>query len=153
MYVYVCFVFALVRKNGIVRAPEVKPLINQSINHGNHKLIRWRFVIHAAIDGYSRLVTYIQCSDNNRADTVIQYFLRATREYGIPSRVRTDLGGENARIWERYEVVTEDHTLLEVAFTTLTLPLKFFRLILLFLERIEQMVEVVYLSLSKMTYL
>ena len=26
------FVFALVRKNGIVRAPEVKPLINQSIN-------------------------------------------------------------------------------------------------------------------------
>ena len=30
--VYVCFVFALVRKNGIVRAPEVKPLINQSIN-------------------------------------------------------------------------------------------------------------------------
>ena len=28
MYVYVCFVFALVWKNGIVRAPEVKPLIN-----------------------------------------------------------------------------------------------------------------------------
>ena len=29
-----CFVFALVQKNGIVRAPEVKPLINQSsINH------------------------------------------------------------------------------------------------------------------------
>ena len=31
-FMYVCFVFALVRKNGIVRAPEVKPLINQSIN-------------------------------------------------------------------------------------------------------------------------
>ena len=72
---------------------------------GNHKLIRWRFIIHAAIDGYSRLVTYIQCSDNNRADTVIQYFLRATREYGIPSRVRTDLGGENARIWDFMEEV------------------------------------------------
>ena len=26
----VCFVFTLVQKNGIVRAPEVKPLINQS---------------------------------------------------------------------------------------------------------------------------
>ena len=36
MYVYVCFVFALVRKNGIVRAPEVKPLINQSISVGLH---------------------------------------------------------------------------------------------------------------------
>ena len=31
-FMYVCFVFALVRNNGIVRAPEVKPLINQSIN-------------------------------------------------------------------------------------------------------------------------
>ena len=33
--VYVCFVFALVQKNGIVRAPEVKPLINQSINQSS----------------------------------------------------------------------------------------------------------------------
>ena len=31
-FMYVCFVFALVWKNGIVRAPEVKPLINQSID-------------------------------------------------------------------------------------------------------------------------
>ena len=31
-FMYVCFVFALVWKSGIVRAPEVKPLINQSIN-------------------------------------------------------------------------------------------------------------------------
>ena len=31
-FMYVCFVFALVWKNGIVRALEVKPLINQSIN-------------------------------------------------------------------------------------------------------------------------
>ena len=30
-FMYVCFVFALVQKNGIVRAPEVKPLINQSL--------------------------------------------------------------------------------------------------------------------------
>ena len=26
---------------------------------GNHKLIRYRLVIHAAIDGFSRLITYI----------------------------------------------------------------------------------------------
>lgn len=72
---------------------------------GNHKLIRWRFVVHAAIDGYSRLVTYIQCSDNNRADTVMECFHRATREFGIPSRVRTDLGGENVRIWDFMEEI------------------------------------------------
>ena len=73
--------------------------------NGNHKLILWRFIIHAAINGYSRLITYIQCSDNNRADTVFQYFLRATRKYSIPSCVRTDLGGENARIWGFVEEV------------------------------------------------
>lgn len=26
---------------------------------GNHKLIRWKFVIHGAVDGYSRLVTFL----------------------------------------------------------------------------------------------
>lgn len=72
---------------------------------GNHKLIRWRFVVHAAIDGYSRLITYIKCSNNNRADTVMECFLAATREFGIPSRVRTDLGGENVRVWEFMEEV------------------------------------------------
>jgi len=25
---------------------------------GNHKLIRWKYVIHGAVDGYSRLVTF-----------------------------------------------------------------------------------------------
>ena len=34
-FMYVCFVFALVRKNSIVQAPEVKPLINQSINQSH----------------------------------------------------------------------------------------------------------------------
>ena len=36
---------------------------------GHHKLIRWRFVIHAAIDGFSRSITYVKCADNNRAPT------------------------------------------------------------------------------------
>ena len=31
--------------------------------------IRWRFVIHAGIDGYSRMVVFIHCSTNNRAET------------------------------------------------------------------------------------
>ena len=53
---------------------------------GNHKLIRWRLVIHGGIDGYSRLVTYLQCSNNNRSDAVFDCFLRATEEYGMPMK-------------------------------------------------------------------
>lgn len=66
---------------------------------GNHKLIRYKIVIHAAIDGFSRLITFIKCADNNRAGTVLEGFIEATQEYGIPSRIRTDLGGENVGIW------------------------------------------------------
>lgn len=72
---------------------------------GNMKMIRWRLVIHAGIDGHSRLITYIHCSNNNRADTVMELFLNATYEFGIPSRVRSDNGGENIRIWEFMEQV------------------------------------------------
>ena len=50
------------------------------------------------IDGYSRMVTYIGCSNNNRADTVLQLFIRAVREYGYPSRVRSDHGLENVDV-------------------------------------------------------
>lgn len=66
---------------------------------GNHKLIRFKLVIHAAIDGFSRLITFINCADNNRAETVLDQFINATSEYGVPSRIRTDFGGENIGIW------------------------------------------------------
>lgn len=68
------------------------------IADGQHKLIRWRMVVHAAIDGYSRTVLFIKCSDNNRADTVYNLFLRAVGQYGLPSRIRVDQGGENVRV-------------------------------------------------------
>ncbi|XP_052394883.1 uncharacterized protein LOC127942919 [Carassius gibelio] len=62
---------------------------------GNHKLIRWRIVIHGGIDGYSRLIVFLRASNNNRSSTVMSYFLNAVARYGVPSRVRTDHGGEN----------------------------------------------------------
>ena len=55
-------------------------------------------MIHGGIDGYSRMVVFISCSSNNRADTVARLFLDATKEFCWPSRVRTDKGGENADV-------------------------------------------------------
>lgn len=61
-------------------------------------LIRWRVVIHAFVDGYSRLVTGIQANDNNRASTVFDLFHSAIQAHGIPSRVRGDHGVENLEV-------------------------------------------------------
>ena len=70
---------------------------------GNHKLIKWRLVIHGAIDGFSRTITFLHCSDNNQAPTVLNLFTTAAEYYGLPSKVRTDLGGENREVW-RYMI-------------------------------------------------
>jgi len=61
-------------------------------------LIRWKIVIHAFVDGYSRMVTGIQASNNNRAATVLQLFLAAIQEFRLPSRVRGDHGVENLQV-------------------------------------------------------
>ena len=62
---------------------------------GHHSLINWGFVIHGAIDGFSRLIVYLHCSTNNRSDTVLNLFNEALEQYGVPSRIRTDKSGEN----------------------------------------------------------
>ncbi|XP_015760808.1 PREDICTED: uncharacterized protein LOC107339964 [Acropora digitifera] len=65
---------------------------------GNHKLIRWRLVIHGGVDGFSRIPVYLHCSSINRADTVSAHFLAAVNEYGLPSGGRSDIGGENVGV-------------------------------------------------------
>lgn len=67
---------------------------------GHHSLIRWRMVVHGAIDGYLRMIVYLACSTNNRSPTVHKLFKAATEEFGVPSRVRSDKGGENVLVCE-----------------------------------------------------
>lgn len=66
----------------------------------NMKLIRWGFIIHGGIDGYSRLITHMKLSTNNRATTVLPIFKEAVSTYGLPSRVRCDCGSENVKVAE-----------------------------------------------------
>ena len=62
--------------------------------------VRWGFVVHGGIDGYSRMVVFLRCATNNRSDTVLRAFLEPTEKYLVPSRVRTNRGGENIRVAE-----------------------------------------------------
>ena len=64
----------------------------------NHKLIRWHLIIAGGIDGFSRLIMFLKCVDNNRAETLLQCFLSGVEKYGVPERVRTDKGMENVAI-------------------------------------------------------
>jgi len=65
---------------------------------GPNKLIRWKFVVHGGIDGFSRLCVSLGCATNNRAATVRDLFYAATEEFGWPSRVRSDHGMENVEV-------------------------------------------------------
>lgn len=57
-------------------------------------------MIHGFIDGYSRLITGLRASNNNRAQTVLELFLDASRVYRVPHRLRGDHGVENLLVAE-----------------------------------------------------
>lgn len=50
------------------------------------------------MDGFTRTITFLTCSTNNRASTVLQSFLQAIEQFGVPARIRTDKGCENQQI-------------------------------------------------------
>ena len=62
---------------------------------GNLNLIRWGFVIHGCVDGFSRRIMFLKCSTNNKAFTVLQLFQNAVQDFGLPSGGRGDQGTEN----------------------------------------------------------
>ena len=78
-----------------------------SRRHNNIKLNH--VFLHAGIDGYSRLVTYLHCSSDNKAATVLDLFIHAVDTYGVPSRVRCDLGVENVDVgrWMLHHLGTD----------------------------------------------
>ena len=69
-------------------------------NDGLQKLIHWKFVIHACIDGFSRMVTSLVCDSDNRTETALKAFVSGINVFGLPARVRGDCGTENVAIAE-----------------------------------------------------
>ena len=55
---------------------------------------RWNFVIHGCIDGFSRYVNVLNVCTNNLARTAFNLFKDALIDFGIPSKIRVDGGGE-----------------------------------------------------------
>lgn len=73
---------------------------------GNYKLIAWRSVIHGGMDGYSRLIVFPKCSDNNRAETMMEGFWEGARNLSsLPSRIRGDLGDERVQVAQCMEEI------------------------------------------------
>ena len=61
----------------------------------HHKLIRWRFVIHGCIDGFSRLMIYLHCCNDNTSETVRNLFQEKVECFYWPPWVRSNQGMEN----------------------------------------------------------
>ena len=80
----------------------------------HYSLIRWGFVLHGEIDGHSWLIKSLQCSTNNKAETAVSLLEQALEIYGVPSRVRTDKGGENTLILRKMIKLREKEHLLYI---------------------------------------
>ncbi|CAB4015173.1 RNA-directed DNA polymerase from transposon X-element [Paramuricea clavata] len=66
---------------------------------GHHSLIRWGLVVHGCIDGFSRRIMFLKCSNNNLSQTVLELFMNAIEKDGLwPSRIRVDHGVENVLV-------------------------------------------------------
>jgi len=63
---------------------------------GCHKLIKFGFVIHTCIDGFSRYLIYSVCRDNNRANTVSNAFKEGSKNIRYRFHSKKSLGSATA---------------------------------------------------------
>lgn len=66
---------------------------------------RYGIWIHGAVDGFSRKITYVRVSNCNTQKAAACHFVSAVKEFGCPSRIRTDHGTENNDIVRFIELV------------------------------------------------
>ena len=45
-------------------------------------------------------IVYLRCAGNNESTTVYNSFMDAVALYGVPQKIRSDLGGENTKVWQ-----------------------------------------------------
>ena len=65
---------------------------------GHHQLKCWRIVMHGAIEGCSRMIRYLQCSNNNLAATALHLSIGAISIHSLLSRVRPNFGVKNVDV-------------------------------------------------------
>ena len=64
---------------------------------GNHMLIRWRFVVHGCIDGYSRTVLCLKCVISS-AEPVLSHFQDAILRFRCQLRIQYDYDTEHKNV-------------------------------------------------------
>ena len=70
---------------------------------------RWGISTHGCIDGHSRVITFLNADTNNRAGTVLKHLIEACKQYGTPSRIRSDKGGENVMVALFMNMINGEH--------------------------------------------